>query len=219
MAFTTSLGLGLHGWLDPGNLIMLYLLGVLLVSLGGRRGPALLTAILSVLSFVFFFMSPSRSLVITDTPYLITFTVMLVVALVLSQLTVASRRQAEAARLREHRTAALHALSRQLASSRGTDTLLQIAIRHIGEVFDSRCWRCCPTLRAGCWCAPAIVPNSQWTPRSKAWRNGYMTWAGWPDWAPRPCRLWTPCMYRCRASGGREGRCGLNQLTPGAADS
>jgi two-component system sensor histidine kinase KdpD len=136
VGFTTSLGLGLHDWLGSSNLIMLYLLGILLVSLAGRRGPALLNAILSVFSF--FFLSPSRSLVITDTPYLITFTVMLIVALVISQLTVASHRQAEAARLREHRTAALHALSRQLASSRGTDTLLQIAVHHIGEVFDSQ---------------------------------------------------------------------------------
>src|SRR5438093_1313938 len=34
-------------------------------------------------------------------------------------------------------TAALYAMSRELASTRGVDELLKIAVRHIGEVFRS----------------------------------------------------------------------------------
>jgi two-component system sensor histidine kinase KdpD len=39
--------------------------------------------------------------------------------------------------LRERRTAALYALSRELASTRGTAEILQIAVKHISEVFDA----------------------------------------------------------------------------------
>jgi two-component system sensor histidine kinase KdpD len=62
---------------------------------------------------------------------------MLAVALLISGLTVRMRRQAEAARDRERRTAALYAMSRELASTRGVDELLQIARRHIADVFGT----------------------------------------------------------------------------------
>jgi two-component system sensor histidine kinase KdpD len=128
----------MHYYFDPSNLIMVYLLAVLGVSLSGRRGPSILGAALSVLSFDVFYVPPYWSFAVADTQYLLTFAVMLTVSLVISQLTVQARGQAELARLREHRTATLQALSRQLASSRGADNLLQIAVSHIGEVFDSQ---------------------------------------------------------------------------------
>ena len=60
------------------------------------------------------------SFAVSDLEYLITFTVMLLVALVISTLTVRLRQQAEAARQRERRTAALYAMSRELARTRDT---------------------------------------------------------------------------------------------------
>ncbi|MDE2237551.1 MAG: GAF domain-containing protein, partial [Elusimicrobia bacterium] len=55
----------------------------------------------------------------------------------ITQLTVRIRAQSEAARLSEMRTAAMHALSRRLASTRGVDSILEIAVRHMAQVFDS----------------------------------------------------------------------------------
>jgi two-component system sensor histidine kinase KdpD len=63
---------------------------------------------------------------------------MLIVGVVISGLTVRTRAQAEAARHREQRTAALYAMSRELAGTRGVDTLLQVAVRHVAEVFRSQ---------------------------------------------------------------------------------
>ena len=48
---------------------------------------------------------------------------MLLVALVISHLTILIRRQAEAARLQERQTAAMHTLSRQLATTRGVENI------------------------------------------------------------------------------------------------
>ncbi|GAB4433025.1 MAG: DUF4118 domain-containing protein [Chloroflexi bacterium OHK40] len=124
--------------IGEANIIMLYLLGVLGVALAGGRGPSALAAVLSVLSFNFFFVEPRITFAVSDVRYLITFGVMLAVGLVVSNLTVRFRQQAEAARQRERRTATLYALSRAFASTRGRENLLAIAVRHIHEVFDSQ---------------------------------------------------------------------------------
>src|SRR2546428_3161694 len=63
---------------------------------------------------------------------------MLTVGFVISGLTARIRARALAARDREQRTAALYAMSRELASRRGVDELLTIAVRHIAEVFRSQ---------------------------------------------------------------------------------
>ncbi len=122
---------------ELSNLVMTYLLGVVVVATRHGRGPSLLASVLSVAAFDFFFVPPYLTFAVSDTQYILTFAVMLAVALLISGLTVRMRRQAEAARERERRTAALYAMSRELASTRGVDELLQIARRHITDVFGT----------------------------------------------------------------------------------
>lgn len=120
------------------NLIMLYLLGVVLVAARLGRGPSVLASLLSVAAFDFFFVLPYLTFAVSDTQYVITFAVMLTVALVISTLTTRLGLQARAAREREQRTAALYALSRDLASTRGTIPLLEAATRHAGDLFHGQ---------------------------------------------------------------------------------
>jgi two-component system, OmpR family, sensor histidine kinase KdpD len=120
------------------NLIMVYLLGVLVVSARTGRGPAVLASLVSVAAFDFLFVPPRLSLTVADTQYLLTFAVMLMVALFISNLTARVREQAEAARARERRTAALYAVSRACASAGETYDVVRIAARHVREVFESQ---------------------------------------------------------------------------------
>src|SRR5207245_3382645 len=106
-----------------------------LVAMRQGRGPSLVASVLSVGAFDFFFVPPYYTFAVSDVRYLFTFIVMLFVGLVISSLTVQVRTQAVAAREREQRTAALYAMSRELASTRGVDALLTIVVRHISEVF------------------------------------------------------------------------------------
>jgi len=69
------------------------------------RGPSALASLLSVLSFDFFFVTPYLTFAVSDTEYVITFSVMLLVALTISRMTVRIKEQAEAARERERRAA------------------------------------------------------------------------------------------------------------------
>jgi len=122
-------------YFELSNLIMVYLLGVVLVASRSEPGPSILASILSVAAFDFFFVPPYLTFAVSDTQYFVTFAVMLVVALVISGFTVRIRWLAEAAAQRERRTAALYALSRELAGTRGVTNILEAAVRHIGEVF------------------------------------------------------------------------------------
>ncbi len=122
---------------ERSNLVMVYLLGVALVAARSGRRPSVLASVLSVASFDFFFVPPYLTFRVADTQYLVTFAVMLVVALVISTLTVRVRQQAESARQRERRTAVLYAMSRELASLRGVDDLVRAASRHVGQDFMS----------------------------------------------------------------------------------
>src|SRR5258705_3844049 len=92
---------------------------------------------------------------------------MLIVALVISGLTVRTRAQAEAARSRERRTAALYAMSRELASTRGVTDLLAIAIQHIVEVFPPRGQFSCLTPADAWEPSPFPRPRSASTPRGQ----------------------------------------------------
>ena len=126
-----------HFHFQLSNLVMIYLLGIVMIAMQGRYGPTILASLCSIVAFDFFFVSPRLALVIEDTQYLITFFVMLIVSLVISQLAIMRRRQNEVMRLRERRAAALYGLSRQLASARGLDNILKISVRHSAEFFAS----------------------------------------------------------------------------------
>lgn len=139
VTLATLLGLILSKRFELSNLNMIYLLGIVLVAMRGERGPAIFTSLLSVIAFAFFFVaSPRYSFSIPDPKYLVNFTAMFVVAVIISHLTIITKQQTGIARLRERRTAALYALNRKLASCRGIDKILHTAAQHIAEVFDSQ---------------------------------------------------------------------------------
>ncbi len=138
-AVTAATGISwmMFRFFEPANLIMTYLLGIVVIAARYGRGPAVFAAVASVAAFDFFFVPPYLTFAVADTQYVLTFAVMLFVGLVISGLTARIRLQAEAARQREQRTAALYAMSGQLAETGAVEDLVAIAARHIAEVFDA----------------------------------------------------------------------------------
>jgi two-component system sensor histidine kinase KdpD len=137
VTFITSFNLLLYPMLGPSNLIMIYLLGVTIIALLGHRGASFLASILSVFAYDFFFIPPLYSFSISDLEYFVTLFIMLLVAQIISYLTILTRHQAESARFAQHQTTALFAFSRQLIRTRGMNKLLTFGIEHIAHVFDS----------------------------------------------------------------------------------
>jgi two-component system sensor histidine kinase KdpD len=122
----------------PANIVMIFLVGIVLVAVRYGRGPSVIASLLSVLVFDFFFIPPHLTFAVSDTQYVITFGVMLLVGLTISTMTVRIKEQAEISRERERRTSGLYSMSREFANNRSADAIAKAAIEHIQEVFDSQ---------------------------------------------------------------------------------
>jgi two-component system sensor histidine kinase KdpD len=122
-------------YISPTNLIIIFLLAVVLAAFYLGRGPAILTSVLGVAAFDYFFVPPYLTLAVSDTEYLLTFMGLLAVGLVISQLTALVREQAEAARQREVQTVALYELGRDLTVTSGLEAVTETAIAHVGQTF------------------------------------------------------------------------------------
>src|SRR5438105_12857113 len=103
-ALTTLAAMPLRDYFDLANIVMLFLLAVVLIAVRLGRGPAVMAAFLSVALFDFFFVPPKFSFTVSDAQYLLTFGVMLTVALIIGQLAAGLRLQALAVSLKEERT-------------------------------------------------------------------------------------------------------------------
>ncbi|HQD14143.1 MAG TPA: DUF4118 domain-containing protein [Ottowia sp.] len=137
-AAVTLLATPLHGALELTNIVMLFLLAVVGVGLRFGRGPAMLAAFLGVASFDFFFVPPRLSFNVSDVQYLITFAVMLVVALVIGQLTAGLRAQAGAATERERRVRGLYQMSRELSAALMVTQVAEVGARFLKSEFGAR---------------------------------------------------------------------------------
>ena len=92
----TLLGLALVPRFDIVNVAMVYLLAVVVIALRFSRGAAILSSVLCVAAFDFMFVPPQGAFTVDDAQYLLTFAIMLAVALVISGLMESGRRQTEA---------------------------------------------------------------------------------------------------------------------------
>jgi two-component system sensor histidine kinase KdpD len=119
------------------DIVMLYLLVIMIVASRFGRGPSVAAALLSVASYDFFFIPPYYTFTISDVRHGLTFVMMFATGLVISGLTLRIRRQERQARLREEQTAALFALSRDLAAAPDEEQVAEALARHSTDVFGS----------------------------------------------------------------------------------
>jgi two-component system sensor histidine kinase KdpD len=122
-------------YISTTDLVMIYLLVVVIAALYLGRGPSILASILSVLAFDLFFVPPHLTLAVSNTRYFLTFLGLLLVGLTISNLAAQVREQVEAAQHREADTAALYALSRDLAVAIGLEDITRAIIANISQTF------------------------------------------------------------------------------------
>jgi len=100
-ALAAAIACTVIGWLmrprfELVNIVMVYLVAVLVVALRYSRGPAVATALLCVVTFDYFFVPPSGTLTVHDAQYLLTFAIMVGIALLISWLVESIRRESSA---------------------------------------------------------------------------------------------------------------------------
>ncbi len=136
-AVTTAVAMPLAQHLSLTNIVMLYLVSVMLVAFRFSRGAAIVSSVLSVVAFDFFFVPPKLSFSVSDAQYLVTFAVMLAMALLISNLTYNLRYQVRVATLRERRARSLYEAARELSGAVQTEQIVEIANRNIRGVFQA----------------------------------------------------------------------------------
>jgi len=131
--------------LDLTNIIMLYLLAVVIASIRFGFYPAVVTSVLSVLAFDFFFVPPHFTFNVADSQYIITFVALFIVCVVISFLVVRMKEYAISAQKREMNTLALYSLSQSLTVTKNIEEVGEAIVQNIGKAFD--------------WQAAFIVPG------------------------------------------------------------
>ena len=128
----------LRPFLAPTNMVMFYLVAVVVASLRLGRRPAMLSALLGVLAFDFFFVPPIMTFAVADSQYLLTFIGLFVVGVVISTLVARARERAEMIRIREVQTASLYYLSRDLSAAVDITAVLNAVIRNVEEALNAQ---------------------------------------------------------------------------------
>ncbi len=127
----------MYPYLALTDLVMVYLLGATIAALRLGRGPASLTAVVNIVAFDFCFVPPRFALAVSNFEYIVTFGVMLAVALIIATLVANVRAQTRVAGARERRTSLLYGMSRELTATRSLEDLARVAVKHVAETFAS----------------------------------------------------------------------------------
>ncbi|HUW64961.1 MAG TPA: sensor histidine kinase KdpD [Spirochaetia bacterium] len=138
MLLFTALAAGVAPILGLVNIAMIYVLPVLFSAVRWGTGPAVTAAVVGLLTFDFFFVPPALSFTVNDVRYLFSFVIFLLVALFTGSLSGRLRLQITSSRQRETRTAALYALSRDIAAVSELQPVLESVTRKIAETVQGR---------------------------------------------------------------------------------
>lgn len=135
---TTVISYLLKSWgVEQHNLAMIYLLAVILTS-RAKDGYAygIVASVVSVLLFDVLFVDPIFHFKTNDPSYLITFLILLIIALITSSLITSSRIQASLIVEREQRLQVLYDINRQLLRTRGLDSIVASVNDYISRSFN-----------------------------------------------------------------------------------
>ena len=131
----TLAGLAVQPRFDVVNIAMVYLLAVVVVAARFTRGAAIAAALLSVLAFDLVFVPPRGRLTVDDVQYLLTFAVMVAVAVLIAHLVEDARREADERARAEMAVDAERVRSTLLAAiPRGLRAPLAIMGREAGSI-------------------------------------------------------------------------------------
>jgi len=144
---TTLVAAGLFQFFDAANLLALFMLTVVVVSIRLGRVAAIWGALLSVACFDYFFIPPLLSFAMSDTQYLFTFALILVIALVASEVGTRLRIDARNARAGERREATVARVARDLSGALKVEQIVKICVETIAPLFEAKVALTLPDLR------------------------------------------------------------------------
>jgi two-component system sensor histidine kinase KdpD len=135
---TTLVAELLFPFFDAANLLAIYILAVVVVSLRLGRAAGIWCAFLGVLCFDFFFIPPLLTFAVSDTQYLFTFALSLVIAGVASEVGCRLRADARNARAGQRREATVARVARDLSGAIEAEHIVRICTETIAPLFEAQ---------------------------------------------------------------------------------
>lgn len=140
IAFVTTVHLFLFDtfeWIEYQSVGLTELLAVLLIAVYLGRGPALLAAAVSAISWNFLFIEPRFTFTVAYVEDVILLVLYFAIALFAGNLTARVRAQERWARYSAERTSALYTLAHESATAVNMDDVLKTAVTQISRAFDA----------------------------------------------------------------------------------
>jgi two-component system, OmpR family, sensor histidine kinase KdpD len=216
VAIALGIGLLLKAFVAVQSISLVFLTAVLASAVGWGLLPSLFACILSVLAYNFFFLPPIYTFSVGDPENVVALFFFLIVAVIVSNLTAATRRQVVTARARAKTTAELYAFSRKVAGIGALDDLLWATAFQIASMLNVRTMLLMPVgdgegLEVASGYPPedrldgADMAAARWT-----WEHNRSAGRG-ADTLPGGKRLFLPL----RTGSGPVGVLGIDRETPG----
>lgn len=123
---------------DLSNVALLYVLAVVIIAVKFGRSPAIGAALFGSLSFAYVFVPPHFSLAITETQYLLSAVIMLVVAILVGHLTSRLKQHADFASQKTAESAKLYGLAQTLAGALTRDEVVRSASLFLAESVQAQ---------------------------------------------------------------------------------
>lgn len=159
LAAATLAGLVLDGRVSLTSQAMLYVLAVVMASYRLAWVPSFFCAFAAALLLNFFFIPPRFTLQVEARENLIALATMLAVALVISHLGTALRRETQAARLNERRARELQELATELAGAQHPKDVASLGLAALQRSFEGPCVVALLTKSGDLDLPPALVPT------------------------------------------------------------
>lgn len=138
LAAATGIGfLFYHFGFSEANIITVYILGVLLTAMTtSGRAYSLISALLSVLVFNFFFTVPRFSLHAYDQGYPVTFLIMFLAALITGNLTMRIKKQARQSAQAAYRTKVMFDTNQELQKAEGKEEIISVTAKQLVRLLE-----------------------------------------------------------------------------------
>lgn len=131
VSFCTLIGWMLGDVVQPIDMVLVYIVGLITCAAQYGRWPSVLYSFLSVIALNYFFVPPLYTLDVSNTSYWMTFLVMLIASLVITEQAGRLKAQTLWSRKREEQTQIFYALTRDLAGKRTEDGVVEAALVHL----------------------------------------------------------------------------------------
>jgi two-component system, OmpR family, sensor histidine kinase KdpD len=136
VALAVVCGLLIERFIGLQSILLVFLMAIIASAIAWGLLPSLFACVLSVLSFNFFLLPPVFTFTIADPDNAVALFFFFIVAVIVSNLTAATRSQMIVARARAETTAALYAFSRKLAGIGARDDLLSATAYQVSSMLN-----------------------------------------------------------------------------------